>query len=126
MPEMPPLRDDRSDGPTQRLVKDIITFMRVFAIGDLHLAGGTGKTMDRFGEHWRDHDRKIFDAWARAVSDGDLVLIAGDTSWAMRLEEALPDLNRIGSMSGRKLLIKGNHDYWWQSRSKMTRLIDPS
>jgi predicted phosphohydrolase len=100
--------------------------MKVFAIGDLHLAGGTGKTMDRFGERWRDHDRKIFDGWERAVGDDDLVLIAGDTSWAMRLEEALPDLDRIGQMSGRKLLIKGNHDYWWQSRSKMARLLDPS
>jgi predicted phosphohydrolase len=100
--------------------------MRIFAIGDLHLAGGTGKTMDRFGEHWRDHDRKIFDAWGRAVSDDDLVLIAGDTSWAMRLEEALPDLDRIGRMNGRKLLIKGNHDYWWQSRSKMARLLHPT
>ena len=100
--------------------------MKIFAIGDLHLAGGTGKTMERFGEHWRDHDRKIFDAWGRAVSDDDLVLIAGDTSWAMRLDEALPDLDRIGQMKGRKLLIKGNHDYWWQSRSKMARLLHPS
>jgi predicted phosphohydrolase len=100
--------------------------MKVFAIGDLHLAGGTGKTMDRFGAHWHDHDRKIFDAWERAVSDDDLVLIAGDTSWAMRLEEALPDLDRIGQVKGRKLLIKGNHDYWWQSKSKMARLLHPS
>ena len=62
--------------------------MRVFAIGDLHLAGGTGKTMDRFGEHWHDHDQKIFDAWKRIVCDDDLVLVAGDTSWAMRLERS--------------------------------------
>lgn len=100
--------------------------MRVFAIGDLHLAGGTGKTMDRFGEHWRDHDRRIFEAWERTVCDEDLVLVVGDTSWAMRLEDALPDLDRIGKMPGLKLLIKGNHDYWWQSRSKMNRLLDPS
>ena len=100
--------------------------MRVFAIGDLHLAGGTGKTMERFGEHWRDHDQKIFDAWARTVRDDDLVLVVGDTSWAMRLEEALPDLDRIGQMPGLKLLIKGNHDYWWQSKSKMGRLLHPS
>jgi len=100
--------------------------MRVFAIGDLHLAGGTGKTMERFGEHWRGHDRKIFDAWARTVRDEDLVLVVGDTSWAMRLEDALPDLDRIGQMPGLKLLIKGNHDYWWQSKSKMGRLLHPS
>ena len=100
--------------------------MRVFAIGDLHLAGGTGKTMDRFGEHWRDHDRKIFDAWERTVGSDDLVLIAGDTSWAMRLEDARPDLDRIGQMPGLKLLVKGNHDYWWQTRSKMSRVLHPS
>ncbi|MEK6284466.1 MAG: metallophosphoesterase [Acidobacteriota bacterium] len=100
--------------------------MKVFAIGDLHLAGGTGKTMDRYGEHWRDHDQKIFDAWKRMVNDEDLVLIAGDTSWAMRLEEALPDLERIGQMPGLKLMVKGNHDYWWQSKAKMSRALHPS
>src|SRR5437867_2750410 len=100
--------------------------MRIFAIGDMHLAGGTGKTMDRFGEHWRDHDRKIFEAWEQTVNDEDLVLVVGDTSWAMRLEEALPDLNRIGRMPGLKLLVKGNHDYWWQSKSKMSGALDPS
>jgi predicted phosphohydrolase len=100
--------------------------MKVFAIGDLHLAGGTGKTMDRFGEHWRNHDRKIFEAWERTVEPDDLVLIVGDTSWAMRLEDALPDLDRIGQMPGRKLLVKGNHDYWWESRSKMSRMMHPS
>jgi predicted phosphohydrolase len=100
--------------------------MRVFAIGDLHLAGGTGKTMDRFGEQWRDHDRKIFDAWEQVVNDDDIVIIAGDTSWAMRLADALNDLNRIGRMKGRKLLIKGNHDYWWESRSKMARVLHQS
>jgi uncharacterized protein len=100
--------------------------MKVFAIGDLHLAGGTGKTMDRFGDHWHEHDRKIFDAWERTVGDDDLVLIVGDTSWAMRLDEALPDLARIGQMPGLKLLVKGNHDYWWGSPSKMSRLLHPS
>lgn len=100
--------------------------MKVFAIGDLHLAGGTGKTMDRFGEHWRNHDQKIFEAWKRTVSDDDLVLVVGDTSWAMRLEDALPDLERIGNAPGLKILVKGNHDYWWQTRSKMSRALHPS
>ena len=100
--------------------------MKIFAIGDLHLESGTGKTMDRFGEHWHNHDLRIFDAWERTVSDDDLVLIAGDTSWAMRLEEVLPDLARIGGMKGRKLLIKGNHDYWWESASKLRKVLDPS
>ena len=100
--------------------------MRIFAIGDMHLAGGTDKTMDRFGDHWRDHDRKIFDAWERLAQGDDLCLIVGDTSWAMRLGEALPDLQRIGAMRGRKLMLKGNHDYWWETLARMRRVIDPS
>jgi predicted phosphohydrolase len=100
--------------------------MRVFAIGDMHLEGGTGKTMEKFGEHWRDHDRKIFDSWERVGQDGDLLLIAGDTSWAIKMESARADLERIGKMKGRKILIKGNHDYWWQSRAKMKKMLDPS
>jgi predicted phosphohydrolase len=100
--------------------------MRIFAIGDMHLEGGTGKTMDRFGENWRGHDRKIFESWERDGREDDLLLIAGDTSWAMRFEDALPDLHRIGRMKGRKLMLKGNHDYWWQSLSKMGKAVDPS
>ncbi|HXG67851.1 MAG TPA: metallophosphoesterase [Blastocatellia bacterium] len=100
--------------------------MRIFAIGDMHLAGGTGKTMDRFGERWRDHDRRIFDAWERVGRDDDLLLIVGDTTWAMRFDEAKPDLDRIGRMKGTKILLKGNHDYWWQSVSKMSRALDPT
>ena len=100
--------------------------MRVFAIGDLHLEGGTGKTMDRFGENWRDHDRKIFDAWQRTGRDDDILLLVGDISWAMRLEDAAPDLNRIGQMKGLKIMLRGNHDYWWQSKAKMNRVLDPS
>lgn len=82
--------------------------------------------MDRFGDHWLNHDQKIFDAWERLVSKDDLVIVAGDTSWALRLEDALPDLNRIGEAKGTKLLIKGNHDYWWETKSKMTRALHSS
>jgi uncharacterized protein len=100
--------------------------MNIFAIGDLHLGGGTGKTMDRFGEHWRDHDQKIFTSWERLVGDDDLVIVAGDTSWAMHLNEAMVDLDRIGRAKGSKLLVKGNHDYWWETKAKLERTIDPS
>jgi uncharacterized protein len=100
--------------------------MRVFAIGDMHLEGGTGKTMDRFGDNWRNHDRKIFESWERVGRDDDMLLIAGDTSWATRIEDALPDLERVGQMKGRKLMLKGNHDYWWQSTSKMAKVLHPS
>jgi len=100
--------------------------MKVFAIGDMHLEGGTGKTMDRFGDHWRDHSQRIFAAWERTIGEGDLVLICGDTTWAMRLAEAAPDLNRIGQMSGRKILLKGNHDYWWETASKLRKTLHAS
>src|ERR1700761_6638030 len=100
--------------------------MRIFAIGDMHLAGGTGKTMDRFGDHWIDHDRKIFSAWERLGQNDDLLLIVGDTSWAMRIDDAMVDLSRIGNMRGRKLMLKGNHDYWWESLTKMRRIVNPT
>jgi predicted phosphohydrolase len=100
--------------------------MRVFAIGDMHLEGGTGKTMDRFGDHWRDHDRKMFGAWEQIGRDDDLLLICGDSSWAMRLAEAADDLGRIARMKGTKILLKGNHDYWWQGQSKLAHALDPS
>jgi predicted phosphohydrolase len=92
----------------------------------MHLESGTGKTMDRFGDNWRNHDRKIFESWERIGRADDLLLIVGDTSWAMRLEDAMPDLARIGQMKGRKLMLKGNHDYWWQSLAKMSKALDPS
>ncbi len=100
--------------------------MRIFAIGDLHLEGGTGKTMERFGEQWRNHDKKIFSSWERIGRDDDLLLVVGDSSWAMRMAEAQADLDRIGSMKGTKILFKGNHDYWWQSPAKMSRVLHPS
>src|SRR5215470_11511460 len=100
--------------------------MRVFAIGDLHLEGGTGKTMDRFGDIWIGHDRKIFEAWDRIGSGDDLLILAGDTTWAAKLDAALPDLERIGQMKGRKIIIKGNHDYWWETKSKLIRALPPS
>jgi predicted phosphohydrolase len=82
--------------------------------------------MDVFGEHWRNHAERIFAACRRLVAADDLLILAGDISWAMRLDEALPDLEDIAALPGRKLLLKGNHDYWWQSRAKIERAIDPS
>jgi predicted phosphohydrolase len=100
--------------------------MRVFAIGDLHLEGGSGKTMDRFGMNWINHDRKIFEAWERIGCDDDLLVLAGDITWASKLEQAIPDLARIGRMKGTKLMVKGNHDYWWESNAKLRRVLPSS
>ena len=97
--------------------------MRIFAIGDLHLPGGDDKPMDVFGEHWEDHFARIAADWREKVAPEDVVLIPGDTSWAMQLPAALPDLNAIGELPGRKILIKGNHDYWWTGIGQVRRVL---
>ena len=97
--------------------------MRLFAIGDLHLPGGQEKPMDVFGGHWEGHFARIAADWRSRVGDEDVVLIPGDTSWAMQLEDAVPDLNTIGALPGRKLLIRGNHDYWWEGVGKVRRAM---
>ena len=97
--------------------------MTLFAIGDLHLPGGEEKPMDIFGDHWENHFAHIAADWRARVKDGDVVLIPGDISWAMQLERAVPDLQKIGALPGRKVLIKGNHDYWWNSISRLRRVL---
>lgn len=99
--------------------------MRLFAIGDLHLPGGQEKPMDVFGDHWEDHFSRIAQDWRSRVAEDDVVLIPGDTSWAMQLGEAIPDLNAIGDLPGQKLLIKGNHDYWWTGIGQVRRSLPP-
>ena len=96
--------------------------MAVYAIADLHLPARQ-KPMDVFGEHWRDHFRKISEDWQARVAPEDLVLLPGDLSWAMRLEEAVEDLNSIGALPGTKLLLRGNHDYWWSSIGRVRRAL---
>ncbi|NLJ40755.1 MAG: phosphohydrolase, partial [Clostridiales bacterium] len=93
--------------------------MKVFAIGDLHLPGGQDKPMDIFGSHWENHWERIKKNWADLVRPKDIVLIPGDISWAMTLKEALSDLEEIGGLPGTKVMIKGNHDYWWSSVSRI-------
>lgn len=96
--------------------------MSIYAIGDLHLSFTQDKPMDIFGANWTNHVEKIQTNWIARVRDNDLVLLAGDHSWAMKLEEAIPDLEFIGSLPGTKILIKGNHDLWWQSLSKVKKI----
>jgi len=101
--------------------------MKVFALSDPHLSFGTpGKTMDRFGPHWVGHPRRIEEAWRERVGAEDVVLVTGDVSWAMTLEQALPDLDFLGRLPGTKVLVKGNHDYWWSTISKVRRAAPPS
>jgi hypothetical protein len=93
--------------------------VKIFGIGDLHLGHAVDKPMDIFGPQWRNHAEQIAGNWRERVGDADLVLVPGDVSWAMRLEEAEEDLRWLDRLPGRKILIKGNHDYWWPSISRL-------
>lgn len=95
--------------------------MRIWAIGDLHLAldPRIEKPMDIFGGSWVDHDKRLKEIWGRMITREDLVILAGDISWALRLEEALEDLRWIDALPGAKLIVKGNHDLWWSGISKV-------
>ena len=97
--------------------------MAIFAIGDLHLPGGDDKPMNVFGAHWEGHFEKIAQDWRKKVGPEDLVLIPGDISWAMQIENALPDLAAIGELPGKKILLRGNHDYWWCGISRLRELL---
>ncbi|WP_273365209.1 metallophosphoesterase [Alicyclobacillus herbarius] len=99
------------------------TPMKFFALADLHLANAVDKPMDKFGKLWHNHQERIQTAWTQSVSDDDVVLVPGDISWALTLEEALPDLQWIGTLPGTKLLVRGNHDYWWSSISRVRRSL---
>ena len=97
--------------------------MKVFAISDLHLSSVVQKPMDIFGPGWDDHFERIKKDWNKKVKEDDLVIIAGDISWGMYLEEAKPDLDLIGSLKGKKVILRGNHDYWWKSISKVREIL---
>ncbi|HCC01356.1 MAG TPA: serine/threonine protein phosphatase [Ruminococcaceae bacterium] len=92
--------------------------MSLFAIADLHLSLGTNKPMDVF-EGWENYVTRLENNWRAAVGSEDTVVIAGDISWAMKLDEAVLDFRFIDSLPGHKLIIKGNHDYWWSTKKKI-------
>ncbi len=92
--------------------------MRIWAIADLHLSFATPKPMDVFGERWRNHPGRLAAAWHERIADDDVVLLAGDNSWALKLPDALVDLQWIAALPGHKVLTKGNHDYWWDAARK--------
>jgi len=100
--------------------------MRLFAISDLHLAFQVDKPMDIFGPRWENHHEQIKRYWEKEVSQEDIVILGGDLSWALKLEDVKEDLNFIDSLPGRKILIKGNHDYWWGSYKKVRQILPSS
>ena len=97
--------------------------MSIFVIGDLHLSFGTEKPMDIFAG-WQDHWQRIEKNWRKLVKETDTVVIPGDISWGLTLEEAQPDFRFIHSLPGTKIISKGNHDYWWQTSKKMQEFLD--
>lgn len=92
--------------------------MALFALADTHLSIGEDKKMDRFGG-WEKYEQRIQDNWRAIVKPEDTVVLAGDISWAMKLTDTLPDFGYLHALPGRKILMKGNHDYWWCTKTKM-------
>lgn len=98
--------------------------MSIYVIGDLHLSFGQDKPMNIFGENWNDHANKIKNNWIKKVKEDDLVVLPGDLSWAMHLEDAFEDFKYLSKLPGTKLLLKGNHDYWWSTLNKMKNYLN--
>ncbi len=97
--------------------------MSLYAIGDLHLSLGTDKPMDVFGPRWKNHVQKLEEGFS-ALTDEDVCVLCGDTSWAQQLEDAAEDFRFIDRLPGRKIVLKGNHDYWWTSGAKMRAFLE--
>ena len=97
--------------------------MSIYIIGDLHLSFGTDKPMDIFGDNWENHSEKIKENWIKKVNKDDTVILPGDFSWATYLEETYNDFEFLNSLPGKKILSKGNHDYWWTTVTQMNKYI---
>ena len=97
--------------------------MALYTIGDLHLSLAKEKPMDIFGDSWRKHDEKLKDAFSR-LTDEDLTVLCGDMSWGMSLEETAPDFHFVDALPGKKIILKGNHDYWWNTAAKIKRFFE--
>lgn len=96
----------------------------IFTISDLHLSLSVSKPMDVFGEKWANHHLRLKENWLLKVNENDTVVIPGDISWAMTLEEAKADFEFLHSLPGKKIIGKGNHDYWWQTKKKLDCFIE--
>lgn len=97
--------------------------MAIYTIADLHLSFNTDKPMDIFGENWQNYEEKIQKDWETKVKEEDLVVLPGDFSWAMYLDETEKDFEFINKLPGKKILLKGNHDYWWATVTSMRKYI---
>lgn len=97
--------------------------MKIYAISDLHISTNTNKPMDVFGGNWINYLEKIREDWNNKVNSEDIVLIGGDISWAMKLDEAKEDILSLRDLKGKKVFIKGNHDYWWSSITRIREML---
>lgn len=97
--------------------------MSIYVIGDLHLSFSADKPMDVFGMNWENHAEKIKANWISKVKENDTVILPGDFSWATYLEETYKDFEFLNSLPGKKILSKGNHDYWWTTVTSMKRFL---
>ena len=97
--------------------------MAVFVIGDLHLSFQNPKPMNIFGNNWDNHEEKIKNDWIKKVKQEDTVMLIGDFSWAMKIEDAYLDFKYIEQLPGKKILLKGNHDYWWTTITSMKKYL---
>ena len=96
--------------------------MALYAIGDLHLGLSVDKPMDVFGPGWENHVQRLQEAFSK-LHDDDVTVLCGDTSWGIDFQESLADFQFIDALPGRKLILKGNHDYWWNTAAKMKRFF---
>ena len=97
--------------------------MSIYAIADLHLSLNHSKPMDIFGANWENHAEKIKEDWISKVKENDTVLIPGDFSWETYLEDTYNDFEFLNSLPGRKILLKGNHDYWWTTLTNIRNYL---
>ena len=94
--------------------------MAIYAISDIHLSLGIeAKPMDVFGTHWTNYVDRLKENWLNVIKEDDVVLMAGDFSWSTYLEDSKPDFEFLESLPGKKILLKGNHDYWWTTLKKL-------
>ena len=93
--------------------------MALYALADLHFGFAVEKPMDLFGPQWANHSEKIIAHWKEMITEEDMVLLPGDISWGMRLEDAAADLDILAQLPGKKVILEGNHDYWWKSSSQL-------
>lgn len=98
--------------------------MSIYTIGDLHLSFHDDKPMSIFGENWKGHEEKIKKDWIEKIKENDLVVLPGDFSWSTYLKDTYEDFSYLNSLPGKKLLLKGNHDYWWTTVTSMRKFLE--